>query len=58
MICGVRSADISDVRHTLQEWVSGCRCILDCMFGENFRIREDFMHNEAALQRRFRYVCS
>lgn len=30
------------------------RCILDCMFGENFRIREDFMHNEAALQRRFR----
>ena len=38
----------------MQESIPCCRCILDCMFGENFRIRDDFMHNEAALQRRFR----
>ena len=31
-----------------------CRCILDAMFDERFRLKPAFLHNERALQRRLR----
>ena len=31
------------------------RCLLDCMFGEDFRIKPGFLEDAKALQKRFRY---
>lgn len=29
------------------------RCVLDAMFDDNFRIKAEFLHDRAALQKRF-----
>lgn len=31
-------------------------CLLDCMFGEDFRLKPAFLQDARALQRRFRYA--
>lgn len=31
-----------------------CRCVLDAMFDDRFRLKPAFLHNEAALRRRLR----
>jgi hypothetical protein len=32
------------------------RCVLDAMFDDNFLIRRDFLTDERALRRRFRFM--
>lgn len=34
--------------------LSICRCVLDAMYDDHFRIKPAFLHNEAALKRRLR----
>lgn len=33
-------------------------CLLDCMFGEDFRLKPAFLNDARALQRRFRLACT
>jgi autophagy-related protein 9 len=36
--------------------VAGGRCVLDSMFDDNFLIRREFLTDERALRRRFRFM--